>query len=84
MTNLNEKVCERFRAVMATQKLSVAEYAKKSHQSYDMASRRLNGKVDLTLGDLETMCDLTGYQPIEYLNESFVLKSKLTEAQAVA
>ena len=39
----------------------------------DVVSRRINGKVDLSLTDVETFAKLTGYQPGDFLNDQFVL-----------
>ena len=58
---------------MAAQKISVADYAKQTGQSVDVVSRRINGKIDLSLTDVETFAKLTGYQPGDFLNDQFVL-----------
>ena len=73
MTKLSEQAAARIRAVMAAQKISVADYAKQTGQSVDVVSRRINGKVDLSLTDVETFAKLTGYQPGDFLNDRFVL-----------
>lgn len=73
MTKLSEQAAARIRAVMAAQKISVADYAKQTGQSVDVVSRRINGKVDLSLADVETFAKLTGYQPGDFLNDQFVL-----------
>lgn len=73
MTKLSEQAAARIRAVMAAQKISVADYAKQTGQSVDVVSRRINGKVDLSLTDIETFANLTGYQPGDFLNDQFVL-----------
>ena len=68
MTKLSEQTAARIRAVMAARKISVADYAKQT-----VVSRRINGKVDLSLTDIETFAKLTGYQPGDFLNDQFVL-----------
>lgn len=73
MTKLSEQAAARIRAVMAAQKISVADYAKQTGQSVDVVSRRINGKVDLSLADVETFAKLTGYQPGDFLNNQFIL-----------
>lgn len=73
MTKLSEQAAARIRAVMAAQKISVADYAKQTNQSADVVSRRINGKVDLSLTDIEAFAKLTGYQPGDFLNDQFVL-----------
>lgn len=73
MTNLSNQAAARIRAVMAAQKISVADYAKETNQSVDVVSRRINGKVDLSLKDIETFANLTGYQPGDFLNDQFIL-----------
>ena len=73
MTKLSEQAAARIRAVMAARKISVADYAKQTNQSADVVSRRINGKVDLSLTDIETFAKLTGYQPGDFLNDQFVL-----------
>ena len=73
MTKLSEQAAARIRAVMAARKISVADYAKQTRQSVDVVSRRINGKVDLSLTDIETFAKLTGYQPGDFLNDQFVL-----------
>ena len=73
MTKLSEQAAARIRAVMAAQKISVADYAKQTGQSVDVVSRRINGKVDLSLTDVETFAKLTGSQPGDFLNDQFVL-----------
>lgn len=73
MTKLSEQAAARIRAVMAARKISVADYAKQTGQSVDVVSRRINGKVDLSLTDIETFAKLTGYQPGDLLNDQFVL-----------
>lgn len=73
MTKLSEQAAARIRAVMAAQKISVADYAKQTGQSVDVVSRRINGKVDLSLADVETFANLTGYQPGDFLNNQFIL-----------
>ena len=81
MTKLSEQAAARVRAVMAARKISVADYAKQTNQSADVVSRRINGKVDLSLTDIETFANLTGYQPSDFLNDQFVLG---TQQEAVA
>lgn len=73
MTKLSEQAAARIRAVMAAQKISVADYAKQTGQSVDVVSRRINGKVDLSLTDVETFAKLAGYQPGDFLNDQFIL-----------
>ena len=81
MTKLSEQAAARIRAVMAARKISVADYAKQTGQSVDVVSRRINGKVDLSLTDIETFAKLTGYQPSDFLNDQFILG---TQQEAVA
>ncbi|KAB8289346.1 hypothetical protein DSM100688_0426 [Bifidobacterium ramosum] len=71
---LNERMAERARAIMAAQGISVATYAEKTGQSVDMASRRLNGNVTFSLTDVEKFAKLTGYKPVELIDDEFVLK----------
>ena len=73
MTKLSEQAAARIRAVMAARKISVADYAKQTNQSADVVSRRINGKVDLSLTDIEAFANLTGYQPSDVLNNQFIL-----------
>lgn len=73
MAALNMRTAERVRAVMAAQKLTVADYAKQTDQSADMVSRRVNGKVEFTLSDIEEFADITGYSPLELLGDQFIL-----------
>ena len=70
MTKLSEQAAARIRAVMAARKISVADYAKQSNQSADVV---INGKVDLSLTDIEAFANLTGYQPSDFLNNQFIL-----------
>ena len=72
MTKLSEQAAARIRAVMAARKISVADYAKQTNQSADVVSRRINGKVDLSLTDIEAFANLTGYQPSDFLNNQFI------------
>ncbi len=46
---------------------------KQTNQSADVVSRRINGKVDLSLTDIEAFANLTGYQPSDFLNNQFIL-----------
>ena len=73
MATLNARTAERIRAVMAVQRISVADYARQMNRSVDMASRLVNDKVEFTLSDLENFSDLTGYTPMELLDDQFVL-----------
>lgn len=72
--DLNSIVSDRFRAVLSSQHISIAEYAKRTGQSRDAANRRINGNVPLSLADLNEFCTVTGYKPYELLQEEFVLK----------
>lgn len=51
--NINDMASARIRAVMAAQNIPVAKVAEVWHQSVDMASRRINGTVELKLGEID-------------------------------
>lgn len=82
MAKLNEKAAARIRAVMAAEKISVSDYAARTNQSVDVVSSRINGRVELSLGDIETFAKLTGYKPSDFLSEQFILNTNQQEAMA--
>lgn len=72
--NINDMASARIRAVMAAQNISVAKVAEVWHQSVDMASRRINGTVELKLGEIDAFAANTGYKPIDFLADRFEIK----------
>lgn len=40
----------------------------------DMASRRINGTVELKLSEIDAFASNTGYQPIDFLADRFEIK----------
>ena len=40
----------------------------------DMASRRINGAVELKLSEIEAFASNTGYKPIDFLADRFEIK----------
>lgn len=84
MTGLNETAASRIRAVMAAQRISVMDYAKQTDQSIDMVSRRVNGSVELSLGDIEKFATYTGYKPTDFLDDHFLLHSGTDSRKEVA
>lgn len=72
--NINDMASARIRAVMAAQNIPVAKVAEVWHQSVDMASRRINGTVELKLGEIDAFAANTGYQPIDFLADRFEIK----------
>lgn len=73
---LNNRALTRIRAVVGAKKLSTTAVASMWNQSIDMATRRLNGKVELKLSEIEAFARNTGFEPIDFLSEDFDL-SKL-------
>lgn len=73
-SELETRLAQRARAILAAQGISVSEYAASTGQSPDMASRRLNGKARFTVTDLDNFAKMTGYTPIELIDDAFVLK----------
>ena len=69
--NINDMASARIRAVMAAQNIPVA---KVWHQSIDMASRRINGTVELKLSEIDAFASNTGYKPIDFLADRFEIK----------
>lgn len=76
---LNDTVAARIRAVMGAKKISVADYAKALGQSQDMTSRRINGSVELKLGEIECFAKLAGYSYRDFFNDTFEIKPALAE-----
>ena len=72
--NINDMASARIRAVMAAQNIPVAKVAEVWHQSIDMASRRINGAVELKLSEIEAFASNTGYKPIDFLADRFEIK----------
>lgn len=81
---LNERTASRARAILAAQHLSISDYAERTGQSFDQASRRLNGRVEFSLTDIERFATLTGYKPAELVDDEFVLKPAPALADALA
>ncbi|KAB5608381.1 hypothetical protein [Bifidobacterium jacchi] len=81
---LETRFTDRARAVLASQGISVSEYAEKTGQTFDMASRRLNGKVKVSITDLANFAELTGYDPCEFLEDEFVLKPAVLAGREAA
>lgn len=81
-SELETRLVQRARAILAAQGISISDYAAHTNQSPDMASRRLNGKAKFTVTDLDNLAKLTGYTPIELLDESFVLKPTRVDGKA--
>ena len=73
---LNDKVASRIRAVMGAERISVADYAKALGQSQDMPSRRVNGIVELKLGEIECFAKLAGYDYHDFFDDVFSLKPR--------
>lgn len=72
--NINDMASARIRAVMAAQNIPVSKVAEVWHQSIDMASRRINGSVELKLSEIDAFASNTGYQPAEFLADRFEIK----------
>lgn len=72
-SELEKRFTDRARAVLAAQSISVTEYAKRTGQTFDMASKRLNGVAKVSITDLDNFAKLTGYKPCELLEDEFVL-----------
>ncbi|MCT6836115.1 MAG: helix-turn-helix transcriptional regulator [Bifidobacteriales bacterium] len=72
---LSQTVASRLRAVMGAQRIRVAELSRVWGQSVDMTSRRLNGDVEIRLGEIGVFAKLTGYRPEDFLAERFEVKS---------
>lgn len=72
--NINDMASARIRAVMAAQNIPVAKVAEVWHQSVDMASRRINGTVELKLGEIDAFAANTGYKPADFLADRFEIK----------
>lgn len=70
---LEKRFTDRARAVLAAQGISVSEYAARTGQSFDMASRRLNGRAKVSITDLAHFAEVTGYSPTELLDDEFTL-----------
>lgn len=75
MSKLEIRAADRARAILAAQNISVSEYAERTGQSFDMASRRLNRKARITITDIDNLAKLTGYSPTEFIADEFVLKT---------
>lgn len=73
-SELEERFTQRARAILAAQGITISEYAAKTGQSFDMASKRLNNKAKISITDLSNFAALTGYSPTELLDDEFVLK----------
>lgn len=71
---LSKTVASRLRAVMGAQRIRVAELSRAWGQSADMTSRRLNGDVEIRLGEIGIFAQLTGYRPDEFLADRFEVK----------
>lgn len=71
---LNEIVASRVRAVIGAQSIQMPAVANAWHQSIDMASRRVNGKVELKLKEIEAFAELTGYQPLDFFGPHFDIR----------
>ena len=67
---LNNRALTRIRAVVGVKKLSTTAVAAMWNQSIDMATRRLNGKVELKLSEIEAFARNTGFEPIDFLSTS--------------
>ncbi|MDF7641467.1 hypothetical protein PT279_07705 [Bifidobacterium sp. ESL0784] len=71
---LSKTVASRLRALMGAQRIRVAELSRAWGQSADMTSRRLNGDVEIRLGEIGIFAQLTGYRPDEFLADRFEVK----------
>lgn len=71
---LEECFRERARAVLASQGMTVSAYAERTGQTFDMAQKRLSGKIRFSITDLARFAEVTGYKPSELLGDEFVLK----------
>lgn len=72
-TNLNQIVAARVRAVMASQKLTVAAVSESLGYSRDAMSKRLSGKVDFSLTDIDRFAKSAGYSPSDLVSEQFAM-----------
>lgn len=83
--DLNERMAERARAILASQNISINAYAAKTGQSVDKASRRINGTVAFSLVDVEKFAEMTGYKPAELIDDEFILKpASMVKSPALA
>lgn len=74
VSQLEIQLVARARAVLASQGISVTEYAERTGQSFSMASKRLNGITRFTITDLAELSKVTGYRPAELIDDAFVLR----------
>jgi transcriptional regulator with XRE-family HTH domain len=70
---LSETVAARIRAVMAARQLGLSDISEFLNMSSDAVSRRLNGKVEFSLSEIEKFAFATGYSPSDFLASSFSL-----------
>lgn len=70
---LPDTVAARIRAVMAARKLNLADISGFLGLSKDAVSRRLNGRAEFSLSQIERFAYATGYKPSDFLENTFSL-----------
>lgn len=73
LTQVQDTVAERIRAVMAARKLGLSSVSVSLGISHDALSRRLNGSVAFSVAEIEKFARFTGYKPADFIADSFTI-----------